>query len=149
MAKIIDLGEEYVVIGMDDGSILEVTYADVNYNPSIGDRVEIFRGDDRIVVTKSDGTIRYNGGYSSHQSSFGVGRAHQSSQQNPGMYGMKLVNKYVYALLAIFFGSIGLHKFYAGKYGSAVLMLLTCWSFIPTIVGFVQGIVALNKPADQ
>lgn len=39
--------------------------------------------------------------------------------------------------------------FYAGKPISGVLYLLFCWTFIPAIISFIQGIVALTKHADE
>jgi len=49
-------------------------------------------------------------------------------------------NKYVAAILAFFFGTLGIHRFYLGRTGSGIAMLvLTC-----TIVGlFVTGLWAL------
>lgn len=48
------------------------------------------------------------------------------------------------ALLAILLGHFGVHKFYLGKPGMGILYLLFCWTFIPTIVGFIEGIVYLT-----
>ena len=49
-------------------------------------------------------------------------------------------NKYIAAILAFLFGPLGIHRFYLGKTGSGIVMLvLTC-----TIVGlFVTGLWAL------
>lgn len=57
-------------------------------------------------------------------------------------------NRIAAALLAIFLGSIGAHKFYLGKIGWGIVYLLFCWSFIPGIVGFVEGIIYLTM-SDQ
>jgi TM2 domain-containing membrane protein YozV len=48
------------------------------------------------------------------------------------------------ALLAILLGHFGVHKFYLGKPGMGILYLLFCWTFIPTILGFIEGIVYLT-----
>lgn len=48
-------------------------------------------------------------------------------------------------LLGIFFGGLGLHKFYLGQAGMGVLYILFCWTFIPTLVGMVEGIILLTN----
>ncbi|MCL2040362.1 MAG: TM2 domain-containing protein [Bacteroidetes bacterium] len=48
-------------------------------------------------------------------------------------------NKILAAILAIFFGGYGIHKFYIGN-PKALLYLLFCWTGIPSIMGIVQGI---------
>jgi TM2 domain-containing membrane protein YozV len=54
-------------------------------------------------------------------------------------------NKVVAGLLAIipFFGGLGIHKFYLGKIGQGVLYLIFCWTFIPALIGFFEGIIYL------
>ena len=47
------------------------------------------------------------------------------------------------ALFAIFLGSLGIHKFYLGQVGWGVVYLLFCWTFIPALVSFVEGIIYL------
>ncbi|MBO4555509.1 MAG: NINE protein [Elusimicrobiales bacterium] len=63
--------------------------------------------------------------------------------------GKKVVNKAAYALLAILLGDIGVHKFYAGKTGMGIVYLLFCWTFIPGIIGLIEGLVALGKKSDS
>jgi len=46
----------------------------------------------------------------------------------------------VAVLLALFLGGMGAHKFYLGKVGAGLLYLLFCWTFIPAIVAFIEGI---------
>lgn len=52
-------------------------------------------------------------------------------------------SKVAAGLLGIFFGGIGIHKFYLGKIGMGILYLCFCWTGIPEIVGFIEGIIYL------
>jgi TM2 domain-containing membrane protein YozV len=51
-------------------------------------------------------------------------------------------------LLAIFLGGLGVHKFYLGRNIQGVFYLLFCWTFIPAIFGFLEGIVYFSM-SDQ
>ncbi|HEY2990408.1 MAG TPA: TM2 domain-containing protein [Candidatus Binatia bacterium] len=52
-------------------------------------------------------------------------------------------SKLAAALFALFLGGIGIHKFYLGQVGQGILYLLFCWTFIPAVIGFIEGIVLL------
>lgn len=52
-------------------------------------------------------------------------------------------NKLLAALLAFFLGGLGIHKFYLGRTGAGIAMLLFCWTGIPAIIAFVDFIVLL------
>lgn len=52
-------------------------------------------------------------------------------------------SKMAAGLLGIFLGGIGIHKFYLGKIGMGVLYLIFCWTGIPAIIGFIEGIIYL------
>ncbi len=51
-----------------------------------------------------------------------------------------LKTKCIAAILAIFLGSFGAHKFYLGKTFQGVLHILFCWTMIPGIIGIVEGV---------
>ncbi|MFA9518644.1 TerB N-terminal domain-containing protein [Halopenitus sp. H-Gu1] len=53
---------------------------------------------------------------------------------------MTTKSKTVAALLAVFFGSFGAHRFYLRSYGWGVLYLLFCWTLIPGLLGVVEGV---------
>jgi hypothetical protein len=58
-------------------------------------------------------------------------------------------NKLAAGLLAIFLGDLGIHKFYTGKIGLGILYILFCWTFIPWVIGIIEGIVYLSTPDDK
>jgi TM2 domain-containing membrane protein YozV len=47
-------------------------------------------------------------------------------------------------LLAIFLGGLGIHKFYLNKPLWGVIYLLFCFTFIPAILGFLEGICYIS-----
>ena len=52
-------------------------------------------------------------------------------------------SKLAAALFALFLGGLGIHKFYLGQVWQGVLYLLFCWTFVPAVIGFIEGIVLL------
>jgi TM2 domain-containing membrane protein YozV len=60
-----------------------------------------------------------------------------------------LKNKVVAGILAILLGGLGIHKFYLGKLGQGILYLLFSWTGIPSIIGFIEGILYLVKSDEE
>lgn len=60
-----------------------------------------------------------------------------------GYYPYKQKSKVLAGVLAIFFGTFGVHKFYTGHVGWGIVYLLFFWTYIPAMVGFVEGIIYL------
>lgn len=52
-------------------------------------------------------------------------------------------SKIVAGILGILLGGLGIHKFYLGKTGKGILYILFCWTYIPALVGLVEGIIYL------
>lgn len=46
-------------------------------------------------------------------------------------------------------GGLGFHKFYLKQPGQGVLYLLLCWTFIPAITGFFEGLRYLFMSEQQ
>ncbi|MFX8824810.1 TM2 domain-containing protein, partial [Acinetobacter baumannii] len=44
---------------------------------------------------------------------------------------------------ALLLGGFGAHKFYLGRVGQGILYLIFCWTFIPAIIAFIEGILYL------
>ena len=63
--------------------------------------------------------------------------------------GKKLVNKWVYILLALFLGWFGIHKFYSGKTVKGVIYIIFFWTYIPFLISLVEAIIAFTKPTDE
>jgi TM2 domain-containing membrane protein YozV len=56
-------------------------------------------------------------------------------------------NKNTYALLALFLGGFGVHKFYVGQIGKGILYLI--FAPITAVLGFFQGIYWLLSSTES
>jgi TM2 domain-containing membrane protein YozV len=72
-----------------------------------------------------------------------------STSTGNGIQLTKTKSRAVAALLAFFFGGLGFHKFYLGQIGWGIVYLLFCWTFIPTIVAWIEGILYLLSTERQ
>lgn len=147
MAKIIAIDNQVISIGTDDGGIKEVRAGDINFVPHIGDEVEIFETETKIIVSKIERpkSVVPEGGININLQNT---QNTQAVQPNIVAVNGKVVNKLVYCLLAFFLGGIGIHKFYAGRTGAGIAYLLFCWTGIPAILALIEFIVGLTKKAD-
>lgn len=141
MPKVVGFENNVVLIGMDDGTLQEYDICLFNFDPQLHDPVEIFRHDDRVVISKAGaartaGEAPWNGGVNINVN------AGTSSTYH-------VVNKVLYAVFAILLGDLGVHEFYAGYIGRGVVSLLFFWTGIPAIIGLIKGIVALTRGADS
>lgn len=62
---------------------------------------------------------------------------------------VKKVNKILYLVLTLLFGTFGINKFYAGKIKSGVLSLVFCWTLIPTVLSIAEFITLLTEKSDK
>lgn len=128
MAKIIEVRGTRVTVGFGDGSMKELPLSVFDFSPAIGQEVEVYASDDKILVIPKEGQ---NNGL--------------IWETRDGIW----INRILYALLAIFLGGIGVHKFVARKYFMGVVYLLFCWTGIPALVGFIEGIMAFGGKTDS
>jgi len=68
--------------------------------------------------------------------------AHPNKAAAAVMYGAPK-SRITAGVLALLVGGIGVHKFYLGKIGLGIVYILFCWTFIPAIIAFVEGIIYL------
>ncbi len=76
-----------------------------------------------------------NAGGASSSSSSSASGGHQTM--------VPIKSKLIAGLLAIFLGGFGIHKFYLGKFIQGFIYLLFCWTYIPSFIGLIEGIIYL------
>lgn len=64
---------------------------------------------------------------------------------SPSSVGASNKDRTTAGILAILLGGIGAHKFYLNETGMGILYLVFCWTFIPAIIGLIEGILYLTK----
>jgi TM2 domain-containing membrane protein YozV len=73
----------------------------------------------------------------------GGGGGSSSSSSVNGIKSGGTKSKVVAGILALFLGGIGIHKFYLGKPVQGIIYILLCWTFVPSIIAFIEGIIYL------
>jgi TM2 domain-containing membrane protein YozV len=58
-------------------------------------------------------------------------------------------SKIAAAVIALFLGGLGLHRFYLGRPWSGLFYFLFCWTFIPMILSFVEAIVLIAMSEER
>ena len=48
-------------------------------------------------------------------------------------------NKTIAGILALFLGTLGIHRFYMGEWKGGLIYLLFFWTGVPTILGIIDG----------
>lgn len=154
MGEIIKIEIDSVVVGMDDGSVVRVNLSDVNFLPQIGDRVKVFKDDNGYLLSKiKEEKFVEKESYPDNDFEKNVPDENRKVTNNyyinTSIQNKKKVNKIAYVLLAFFLGGFGGHKFYSGKIGTGILYLIFSWTFIPSIIAFVEFLIALTKSSDE
>ena len=155
MNQILKIDGYRILIGMEDGSVKEVLLSDLDFDPKVGDQVRVYFSSDEVFVRKVniEDEIEYikTNGFVDEFGEYDLDRLNEYDldefyyTETPGK---SLVNKWIYVLLAFFLGGLGFHKFYSKKIFKGVLYLLFSWTFIPSIIGFVESIIGLTKESD-
>lgn len=83
-------------------------------------------------------TETYQGGqvYAAQQPAYGPQRLHNRNKTTAG-------------LLAIFLGGLGAHKFYLGQIVWGIVYLVLCWTYVPAIVAFIEGIMFFTSSEES
>ena len=55
----------------------------------------------------------------------------------------KKPNRWIYIILALLLGGLGVHKIYERMPLKALFYLMFCWTYIPVIIGFFEAIHAV------
>jgi len=53
------------------------------------------------------------------------------------------------ALLALFLGGIGIHKFYLNKTKEGVFYIIFCWTYIPAILALIDFFILLFMKKEE
>lgn len=153
MNKILEINEDVVSIGLSNGSLIEVRKIDLNFEPRIGDYVEVFQNEAKTTVILSDLKEKINSSQNQQEGNgvnIHINNDHSNNlgANHANIASGKVVSKVTYVVLAMLLGGFGGHKFYAGKIGLGIVYLIFCWTYIPSIIGFIEGIIGLTKESD-
>lgn len=147
MAKIIKVTGAEITIAHNE-EYLKLNPSELNFVPQLGDEVEVHKIDGEIIVMKKDSEKDDKINISIVNENNAVQNQSQVVNTQQTAYGLHYVNKWVYVLLAIFFGGLGAHHFYAGYNGKGFFHLILLVTGISVILGFFQGVLALFKTPD-
>lgn len=152
--KIVFVGEEKVVIGFEDDTTTEALIGGLSFEPYVGQEVEVYSSGNTVFVLGRKKDWSENVTKAENKDGIQISINNKVEQNAKGSaqnaFPQKTaVKKGLYILLAIFLGGIGIHKFYENKAAAGVLYLLFCWTFIPLLIAFFEGIRAAFIPADS
>jgi len=136
-AKIIKSDDLTVTLGYEDGSFEQIPRSELNLGKFAPDGalLDVYTSGDQKVYTFAD-----------KKKNAGGDLMDKVSDQ---YHSKKKVSKVAYVACAWLLGGIGLHKFISGKWLFGILYVLFCWTYIPMIISFIEGIIAITKPSDE
>ena len=62
---------------------------------------------------------------------------------------VKPKSKTTAGLLALLLGGAGIHKFYLGSWGWGLIYLVFIWTYVPALLGFIEGIMFLTMSEEN
>ncbi len=68
----------------------------------------------------------------------------ENKQNSPIIQSKTNRSRLMAVFLAIVLGNFGIHKFYLGKPTWGLAYMFFSWTFIPWIVGFIEGVIYLT-----
>jgi len=77
------------------------------------------------------------------------GAPNRTLQHNNLNLNPEIKSRVAAGVLALVIGGLGVHKFYCGRVGLGILYLVFFWTFIPSIIAFIEGIIYLTCPSDE
>ena len=147
MSKVVKVTGAEVVISHNE-EYLKVNPSELNFVPKLGDEVEVHKVEGEIIIIKvedkKDDKININ----IVNENNAVQNQSQVVHTQEIATGVHYVNKWLYVILALFLGGLGIHHFYAGYNGKGFLFLILSLTGIPAIIALFQGIIALFKKPD-
>ncbi len=83
--------------------------------------------------------------FTAPQQNFAQPGFQQGFQQQAPAYAPAPKSRVTAGLFALLLGGLGVHKFYLNKAGLGVLYILFCWTFVPAVIAFIEGIIYLTQ----
>ncbi len=62
---------------------------------------------------------------------------------------MKKRNRTIAGILAVFLGTLGIHRFYLGEWKKGIIYLVFFWTGIPTVIGIIDGVRLFTEVAEE
>lgn len=147
MSKIISKTSDTVTI-KDENKEREIPRVFFNFEPNVGDEVEMYKSGGNIAILKIDPNAVAGSKKKSSLSTgfFAIVKKIASIFKPEG----REVNKIFYVIVAIIAGSFGAHHFYAGRVTIGIVYaVLSFFGGITTILTIIDIIRAILKPRNQ
>ncbi len=122
MAQILQINGAEVKIGQEDGKVITVPLASLQFaNPQAGDQVEVYKDGDNYIIRRVENPC-------------------DKQASDTEQSGVRQINKHIFVWIGTFmFGGFGVDRFMRGQTGLGILKLLLCTIGWITIVGGFAG----------